>query len=142
VEEMEKNNVSQDNEELDKVTEQNKTVDKDKSKSKSNDEKTNTSYNKRDGDKRNRYGNRQNNRRNMYSRKKISRLIKILGVDKKVWDEKIDYKNIDLLKNFVTEAGKITPRRATGVSPLYHRKLVREIKKARSIALLPYKARD
>jgi small subunit ribosomal protein S18 len=88
-------------------------------------------------------GKRQRNfRRNTYSRKKVSRLYKILGADKKVWDEKIDYKNIDLLRNFITEAGKIAPRRATGVSPLYHRKIVREIKKARMIALLPFKVKD
>ncbi len=75
-----------------------------------------------------------------YSRRKVSRLYKILGSDKKVWDEKIDYKNVELLRNFITEAGKISPRRTTGVSPIYHRKIVREIKKARMIALLPFKA--
>ncbi len=75
-----------------------------------------------------------------YTRKKVSRLYKILGSDKKVWDEKIDYKNVELLRNFITEAGKISPRRTTGVSPIYHRKIVREIKKARMIALLPFKA--
>jgi small subunit ribosomal protein S18 len=81
-------------------------------------------------------------RKQSYSRKKVSRLYKILGADKKVWDEKIDYKNVDLLSNFITEAGKIAPRRATGVSPLYHRKIVREIKKARMIALLPFRVKD
>ncbi len=77
-----------------------------------------------------------------YAKKKVSRLYKILGGNKKVWDEKIDYKNIDLLRNFITEAGKIAPRRTTGVSPLYHRKVVREIKKARAIALLPFRVRE
>lgn len=82
------------------------------------------------------------NYRKNYSRKKVSRLYKLLGSSKKLWDEKIDYKNVDFLRNFITESGKIAPRRTTGVSPLYHRKLVREIKKARSIALLPFRVQE
>ena len=52
----------------------------------------------------------------------------------------LDYKNVDLLKRFVTDRGKIVPRRITGVSAPFQRKLTREIKRARSIALLPYSA--
>ena len=52
----------------------------------------------------------------------------------------LDYKNVDLLKRFVTDRGKIVPRRITGVSAPYQRKLTREIKRARSIALLPFSA--
>ncbi len=53
-------------------------------------------------------------------------------------DIKIDYKDIELLKRFVSPRGKILPRRITGVSAKYQRKLTRAIKRARNIALLPY----
>jgi small subunit ribosomal protein S18 len=43
----------------------------------------------------------------------------------------IDYKNPDLLRKFVTESGKILPRRVTGMPAHYHRKITREIKRAR-----------
>lgn len=51
---------------------------------------------------------------------------------------KIDYKDIDTLKKFVSERGKILPRRVTGTSAKYQRQLTRAIKRARQIALLPY----
>ena len=41
----------------------------------------------------------------------------------------IDYKDVDLLKKFITERGKILPRRVTGVSAKMHRKITREIKR-------------
>lgn len=50
----------------------------------------------------------------------------------------IDYKDIDLLKKFVSERGKILPRRVTGTSAKYQRQLTVAIKRARQIALLPY----
>ena len=50
----------------------------------------------------------------------------------------IDYKDVKLLSRFITEHGKIMPRRVTGTSSKMHRKLVREIKRARNIALMPY----
>lgn len=50
----------------------------------------------------------------------------------------IDYKDVELLKRFISPRGKILPRRITGVSAKYQRKLTRAIKRARSIALLPY----
>ena len=50
----------------------------------------------------------------------------------------LDYKNVDLLKRFITDRGKIVPRRISGVSAPFQRKLTREIKRARSIALLPF----
>jgi small subunit ribosomal protein S18 len=52
----------------------------------------------------------------------------------------IDYKDVELLENFVTERGKILPRRITGVSAYYQRKLTKAIKRARQVALLPYAA--
>jgi small subunit ribosomal protein S18 len=48
----------------------------------------------------------------------------------------IDYKNPDLLKKFVTESGKILPRRMTGVPARFHRKINREIKRARQALLM------
>ena len=50
----------------------------------------------------------------------------------------IAYKDVKLLRRFVTDQGKIMPRRVTGTSAKMHRKLVRAIKKARNIALMPY----
>ncbi len=52
----------------------------------------------------------------------------------------IDYKNIDSLKYYVAESGKIEPTRITGTCAKHQRRLVREIKKARQMALLPYRA--
>ncbi len=51
--------------------------------------------------------------------------------------ELIEYKNTDILSKFTTETGKILPRRVTGVSAKLHRKITREIKRARSCNLLP-----
>ena len=50
----------------------------------------------------------------------------------------IDYKDVKLLRRFITDQGKIMPRRITGTSARMHRKVVREIKRARNIALIPY----
>jgi len=53
----------------------------------------------------------------------------------------IDYKNPKPLKNFLTERGKIIPRRISGTCARHQRMLTREIKRARTIALLPYVGR-
>lgn len=50
----------------------------------------------------------------------------------------IDYKDLDLLKQFVTETGKIVPSRITGSSAQFQRRLAKEVKRARFLALLPY----
>ncbi|HLW04695.1 MAG TPA: 30S ribosomal protein S18 [Azoarcus sp.] len=52
--------------------------------------------------------------------------------------EEIDYKDIDLLKDFVTETGKIMPARITGTKARYQRQLSSAVKRARFLALLPY----
>lgn len=52
----------------------------------------------------------------------------------------IDYKDVSLLKHYVTERGKIIPRRITGATAKHQRMLTRAIKQARQIALLPYSA--
>ena len=50
----------------------------------------------------------------------------------------IDYKDIETLKKFVTEKGKILPRRITGVSAFHQKRLTQAIKRARYMALLPF----
>jgi len=50
----------------------------------------------------------------------------------------IDYKDVDLLKRFVSANGKIIPRRVTGTSAKYQRMLAVAIKRAREMALLPF----
>ncbi len=50
----------------------------------------------------------------------------------------IDYKDLDTLRQFIGETGKIVPSRITGTSARFQRHLAREIKRARFLALLPY----
>jgi small subunit ribosomal protein S18 len=50
----------------------------------------------------------------------------------------IDYKNVDILKKYAPERGKISPRRVTGTCAFHQRRLTVAIKRARSLALLPY----
>ena len=52
--------------------------------------------------------------------------------------EYIDYKDVELLKRFISANGKIAPRRSTGTSAKYQRMLAIAIKRARQMALLPY----
>lgn len=52
--------------------------------------------------------------------------------------QEIDYKDITVLKNYITESGKIVPSRITGTRAKYQRQLSRAIKRARYLALLPY----
>lgn len=52
--------------------------------------------------------------------------------------ENIDYKDIDLLKKFITDIGKIVPSRITGTRAKYQRQLALAVKRARFLALLPY----
>ena len=65
----------------------------------------------------------------VYFRRKVDKI--------KTQNLKIDYKYPEILRRFVTEKGKILPRRITGTSAKNQRRLIREIKRARSIALLP-----
>jgi small subunit ribosomal protein S18 len=53
----------------------------------------------------------------------------------------VDYKDIETLSKFVTERGKILPRRITGVSAYFQRRLAVAIKRARHVALLPFVAK-
>jgi len=69
--------------------------------------------------------------RRYYARPKICQFC----ADKQV---AIDYKQIDILRRFVTEEGKIRPRRQTGTCARHQRVLAGAIKRARQIALLPF----
>jgi small subunit ribosomal protein S18 len=70
-------------------------------------------------------------------KKKKSQRSKVcrLTVDRVVY---IDYKDAGMLKHYITERGKIIPRRITGATAKHQRMLTRAIKLARQIALLPY----
>jgi len=69
--------------------------------------------------------------RALFRRRKFCRFT----AEKMEW---IDYKDIELLKDFVNETGKIIPARITGTSSGYQRQLADAIKRARFLALLPY----
>ena len=68
---------------------------------------------------------------NFYSRPKVCQFC----TDKNI---EIDYKNTDLLRRYVTDEGKIRPRRQTGTCARHQRAVAAEVKRARHIALLPY----
>ena len=57
---------------------------------------------------------------------------------KKAHIKYIDYKDAEFLKKFLNEQGKILPRRVTGTSLKYQRKVAQAVKRARHLALLPY----
>jgi len=72
-----------------------------------------------------------NDRKKKYSRKKYCKFC----ANK---DIQIDYKNIDMLKQYISEVGKIEPARLTGTCAKHQRQLAREIKRSRQMALIPY----
>jgi len=57
-------------------------------------------------------------------------------------EDVVDYKDVRRLQRFLTERGKILPRRATGLTAKQQRQVSRAIKRARQVALLPYVKRD
>ncbi|TSE27254.1 30S ribosomal protein S18 [Tepidimonas sediminis] len=67
----------------------------------------------------------------LFKRKKFCRFT-VAGV------EEVDYKDIDTLKDFIAENGKIIPARLTGTRAIYQRQVATAIKRARFLALLPY----
>jgi small subunit ribosomal protein S18 len=81
---------------------------------------------RKDGRGRERGGSRQ-----LFKRRKFCRFT----AEKVTW---IDYKDVDLLKDFINENGKIIPARITGTKTGYQRQLSDAIKRARYLALLPY----
>lgn len=88
------------------------------------------------GDDRKDSGNRRNFRgggKKTFFRKKVCRFC--------TQDLKITYKDVDTLKRFTTDRGKILPRRITGTCAKHQRVLCREIKRARVLAYLPFVSR-
>ena len=67
----------------------------------------------------------------LFKRKKFCRFT----VEKIEW---IDYKDLDLLKDFITDTGKLIPARLTGTSAKYQRQLGIAVKRARFLALMPF----
>jgi small subunit ribosomal protein S18 len=53
-------------------------------------------------------------------------------------NKKMDYKDVDLLKNFITKQGKILPRRVTGLTVQQQRQITKAIKRARFLGFLPF----
>lgn len=58
------------------------------------------------------------------------------------FNEKLDYKDIDLLRKFITDQGKILPRRSTCLTVKQHKQITKCIKRARILALLPFLNKD
>ena len=57
-------------------------------------------------------------------------------------NEQLDYKDIDLLRKFITDQGKILPRRSTGLTVQQQKQVTQCIKKARILTLLPFLQKD
>ena len=74
---------------------------------------------------------KENPNKGLFKRKKFCRFT----VGKVEW---IDYKDVELLKDFIQENGKIMPGRVTGTKARYQRQLTIAIKRARFLALMPY----
>lgn len=71
----------------------------------------------------------------LLKQKKIVKRKHKMGIDTK---KNFNYKNVDLLKRYMTETGKIIPARVSNISTSDQRKLTKSIKIARFLALLPY----
>ena len=54
----------------------------------------------------------------------------------------VDYKDIDLLRKFINDQGKIMSRRSTGLNTKQHKKVTKSIKRARILSLLPFLKKD
>lgn len=84
--------------------------------------------NRQGGDRR----NQQRNKKQFFFKRKVCQICV------KKAENEIDYKNVSFLRRFVTEKGKIVPRRLSGTCAKHQRQLTRAIKQSRTIALLPY----
>ena len=74
---------------------------------------------------------KRNNQTALFKRKKVCRFT----MEKAEW---IDYKDVDVLRDFINENGKIMPARITGTTAKYQRQLSVAIERARFLALVPY----
>ncbi len=79
---------------------------------------------------------KQGSENNLFARKKKQCPFTQAGM------KHIDFKDVETLKQFITERGKIIPRRITGVSAHYQKLLTKAVKRARHMALLPFVAND
>jgi len=79
----------------------------------------------------NRRDNRQRRKKRVYHRRKVCRFCADTSLE-------INYKDAKSLRYFITERGKIIPRRLSGCCAKHQRTLTHEIKRARTIAFLPY----
>lgn len=93
-------------------------------------------------DRKQNHKNNRNNRRNNNGDeefnpkfRKMRKKVCVMCANK---DFVLDYKNPEQLKKFISEKGKILPRRATGACAKHQRQITQAIKRARHIALLPY----
>jgi len=84
----------------------------------------------RDGDDRLRHDDRRGGKGKVFFKKKVCKFC--------TQKLKIDYKDTDTLRRFITERGKILPRRITGTCARHQRALALAIKRARMIAMLPF----
>jgi len=88
--------------------------------------------------------NNRNNNSNSNSNSKTKKVVKFRRVKKKVCSicaariEEVDYKESNYLKRYITDRGKIAPRRMTGLCPKHQRDIAKCIKKARIVGLVPY----
>ena len=82
-------------------------------------------------DKKDRKDRKEGGNRPLFRRKKFCRFT-AEGI------KEVDYKDVELLKDFVNESGKIIPARITGTKSHYQRQLSAAVKRARYLALLPY----
>ena len=87
------------------------------------------------------YNNRNNNNDDdsMPRQRKMKKKVCMFCADKALV---IDYKEADKLKKFVSEKGKILPRRVTGLCAKHQREVTLAVKRARHIAILPYATKD
>jgi small subunit ribosomal protein S18 len=97
----------------------------------SSEEKADDSQKENTQERKREYTRRNSRQRRTYFRRKICKLCA-----RKI--KTVDYKDVDLLRRFVTDRGKILPRRITGTCAKHQRILASAIKRARMIALLPF----
>lgn len=83
------------------------------------------------------FGRNNNDDDSMPRQRRIKKKVCMYCADKNLV---IDYKDTDKLKKFVSEKGKILPRRVTGLCAKHQREVTTAVKRARHIALLPYTA--
>ncbi|MFH1091044.1 MAG: 30S ribosomal protein S18 [Pseudomonadota bacterium] len=76
---------------------------------------------------------RKNKKKKMYHRRKVCRFCAERSLE-------INYKDIRVLRNFVTERGKLVPRRISGNCARHQRQMTTAVKRARHMALMPYTA--